>query len=72
MADPLTSAGAVANADQVAAELSSWASLLGGYRSGLLKAGFREDQAFGLCEMWFREQLCHGLSEGGADDQTGA
>jgi hypothetical protein len=72
MADPLTSAGAVANADQVAAELSSWASLLGAYRSGLLSAGFREHEAFGLCEIWFREQLCHGLSEAGTDDQTSA
>jgi len=70
MADPLTSAGAVANTDRVAAELSTRASLLGRYRSRLLRAGFHEHEAFGLCEMWFREQLCHGLSEGDTDDQA--
>jgi hypothetical protein len=70
--DPLTSAGAVAHSDQVAAELASWALLLGGYRSQLLGGGFREAEAFRFCEIWFSEQLCHGLSEPRTGDPSGA
>ena len=67
MNDPLMSADMVAHHDQVAAELCSWALLLAGYRSRLVSGGFRDEEAFRLCELWFSEQLCHGLSESGTD-----
>jgi hypothetical protein len=72
VADPRTTGDLLAQRDQVAAELASWASLLGAYRSALLAAGFRAMEAFRLCEIWFGEQLCHGLSEAEYDDQAGA
>jgi hypothetical protein len=68
--DPLVSAGMVAHHDQVAAELGSWALLLVGYRSRLVRGGFCDDEAFRLCELWFSEQLCHGLSQP-ENDQSG-